>query len=183
MSQTKKKFITKTFRIDADCEKILDEEAKKRGITVSALHNIILCRFIFDDRFFLDRGKITLSDSTFNHLINILTDEELDSVGELAGLTRPKLIIACMNKKLNFENIVEFVTNILGKYWGWFTTKYSTIDDKKIFILEHNFDSRFGIFLHGYFQSMLKEIINGDIISEIGEDYITIAIKNSQIIN
>ncbi len=177
----KSKFITKTFRINLESEKILNEDAQKMGITLSSLHNMILNRYIYEERFFEKKEKIILTNATFNHIIKYLSDEELDSIGRSSGQTRPKIILATMNKQFDFENCLEFISNILGKYWGWFTLNRSNNNNEVLLVFKHQYDCRFGIFLHGYLQSMFSEIIDDEIMSEIGEDYLTVIIRKSQI--
>jgi hypothetical protein len=53
-----------------------------------------------------------------------LTEEQAEQKGNVAGLKIPALVFKQHNIKPTIDSIMKYYFELLGKYAGWFTSRY-----------------------------------------------------------
>ena len=172
---SKPKPLTRTFRIDAGYDEVLIEEADKRGISVNNLMNHILKEFSESLRFKDKGNSITLAPQTLQNLIVNLTDEEIDKAGILSGKTRAKDNLLMRGKVLQRENILWYISEILGEYSDWFTCDVYERKDHTLIFLRHIYNEKWSMFLSSFLNEMFIETL--DIEPEIESSDSSVSVK------
>jgi len=152
--------ITRTFRINADWDAILREDAERRGISVNVLMNLILRRYANFDRLCRDRNIICLQKPGFHKLIENMPSEHLAKAGELAGSKDIQNIIDMLGLPPNYDSFAH----LLEKHYGgpdcamWFNCFHHRQQRIDFFHLQHGLGREWSIYLERYFLSYLKTL-------------------------
>jgi hypothetical protein len=154
------KMVTRTFRINPDYDKILDEEAKKHGLSVSALLNQIIRQYVLMARFTEKVPAITIQYKTFEPLLDHINDKDLIDEAEKAGSILPEEAILQRGEKLNLHSVTWLITNVYGRYGNWFTSTQSTISGNDRIHLAHQMNHKWSTYLGSYVTSMYNSILD-----------------------
>ena len=77
--------ITRTFRIKAEWDDVMKNEAERQGISVNVLANLIFRRYVLLGRWAKERNAIVLTQRTFQELITALPEEKIALLAEKNG--------------------------------------------------------------------------------------------------
>jgi antitoxin component of RelBE/YafQ-DinJ toxin-antitoxin module len=72
---------TRSFRVDNDLSKILDEEAERMGVSVNGLVNMILKRYAEFTRFLSKIDLVIINRELLNSLLDRYTEEDIYGLG------------------------------------------------------------------------------------------------------
>ena len=103
-------------RLNSDLELSLREEAEKKGITLSALINNVLARYMLWDRMFERFNLITLDNSSFKYLLDSVSVEVAANCGKLTG-ERIKGFIQFRHGEISVQNFLKWLDQS-SKYLG-----------------------------------------------------------------
>jgi hypothetical protein len=169
--------ITRTFRLNPEFDKILNSEAEKHGLTVSALLNQIIRQYVVITRFTERVPAITLSYRTFSPMLDCVSDKDLVDVAEKTGSIIPEEAILQRGEKLTFESVNWFIETVYGKYGNWFNPFVSQVNGEERVHLAHQLDHKWSQYIGSYMHSMFKSIIDIEQKIETREHSITIHLK------
>jgi hypothetical protein len=173
--------VTRTFRVEKDWDEILKEEAQWQGISVSALLNLIVRRYVVSQRF-LDRSPtITIQDKELDLLLKKISENDIENAGMDSGLLLPEEALLSRGFPLNFESLAWLIEEIYGRYGGWFEVDHYATDKHYLFHLRHNISKKWSIYVSSFISSMFTSLLDIDIDPEIREDSVTIYIPNKEI--
>jgi hypothetical protein len=172
-----KKTTTRTIRIDEEYDDILKLEADRRGISVNALMDQILKRYVEAQRYFDNQTAIVLSDSTLLELIGFLNTEMLSIAGTHSGIDRPKDRLLMRGLPLNYESVIWFISQVLGEYNGWFRSDYHLGKDKVQIHLRHRLGMKWSTFLQSYIEGMFFELFDIKPEFQVLDHSVTISIN------
>ncbi|MCK4583375.1 hypothetical protein KAU18_08680 [Candidatus Bathyarchaeota archaeon] len=173
--------VTRTFRVKKDWDEIIKEEAQWQGISVSALLNLIVRRYIVSQRF-LDRSPtITVQNKEIDLLLKKLSENDIEEAGMDSGLLLPEEALLSRGFPLNFESLAWLIEEICGRYNGWFKVDHYVTDQRYLFHLRHNISKKWSIYVGSFISSMFKSLLDIDIDPEIREDSVTIYIPIKEI--
>lgn len=175
------KTVTRTFRLDQKWDLILEKEAERRNISVSALLNQIVLRFVFADRHYVEGLAITLPSKTFASLVERMRMEDAAEVGHNTGLTIPEDRFLMRGVPQDYKSVIWFVEEILDKYNGLFQCVHHETRDKNFLHLRHNFGKNWSHFLSNYMVALFRSVLNLDVSTELREDSVTVYISNKAI--
>ena len=176
--QTRRKTVTRTFRINEEWDRILQEEAEKQGITVSALMSQILCRYVTSERFFERYQNITIGNKTLNAVIKKTSARNLATVGKSEGAIRPREQLLTVGLQPNFGSVCWLIEEIYDRNNYWYRCEHHVIKEQNVFNLIHNIDKNWSIFIGSYMASMFKALLNVDVTTEIEDDSVTVYVDN-----
>jgi hypothetical protein len=171
------KMITRTFRLNPEYDKILNDEAEKHGLSVSALLNQIIRQYVLVSRFTERVPAITLSYTTFAPMLERIPDKDLVEVAEKTGSIIPEEAILQRGQKINFDTINWFIDVIYGKYGNWFDSSQSIINGEERIHLNHQLNHKWSQYLSGYLRSMYESILDIEPKVETRENSVTIYLK------
>jgi len=169
--------ITRTFRLNPEFDKILNDEAEKHGLSVSALLNQIIRQYVLVSRFTERVPAITLTYHTFTPILEHIPDKDLVEVAEKTGSIIPEEAILQRGQKLNFDTINWFIDVVYGKYGNWFDSNQSIINGEKRIHLTHQLNHKWSQYLGGYMRSMFESILDLQPTIETRENSVTLYLK------
>jgi len=156
------KTITRTFRIRAEWDHILQEEAERQGISVNVLVNLILRKYALFDRWARGYNVITLTQRTFREIIDNIPVEKLALAGEKSGSSDAQNILDLTGLPQNYHSFVYLVSEHFGNSdWSmWFNCYRHSHENNDIFHLQHNLGPGWSTYLQKYLLSFLKSLEN-----------------------
>jgi hypothetical protein len=154
---------TRTFRLEAELDEALREEAEDLGTSVNGLMNQILNKYVKADRYFDTSQLIIISPETMNNILANLTLEEAYQTGVKSGETTPKNRLLMRGKTVNRQNIIWFIEEILGEINGWFECSRHERDDHTLFLLRNSYGEKWSKFLAGYISRMTEASLDMEI--------------------
>lgn len=171
--------VTRTFRINAEWDEALQEEAENKGVSVNVLVNQILRRYALYTRW-ADKGNIMkVTKPMFHKILNELSEETLESLGEGSGLTDVLDILNMMGKPVNYDSLVYMISEHLGgnDLFRWFTCYHHIQGDKDLFHLQHSFGLGWSKFLNKYLKNSLKSLSKVEVESNIYPFAVNLLVK------
>lgn len=160
MSKTRRETTTRTFRINADYDRVMLEESERRGQSVNALMDQVLQRYVESFRYQENQMSLSFSNTTFTAFLDKLTDDEVKEIAHQAGIDRANEGLLMRGKAVDFENVIWFVKQVLGEYNGWFRCEVSNRQGSTLLYLRHSMGYRWSLFLHSYVASIFKESLD-----------------------
>ena len=151
---------TRSFRVDNDLSKILDEEAERMGVSVNGLVNMILKRYAEFNRFLSKIDLVIINRELLNSLLDSYTEEEIYGLGISLGEVIPRDTILFWKKTLTQETVVDYIEKIICRYGYLGTYDEVNQNDLKIIVIRHRLGRKGSQFFHGYLKSALKSTLN-----------------------
>lgn len=177
---SKKKTITRTFRINEEWNKVLQAEAKRLRVSVNTLMNQILRRYSIFHRFADRYGVLTIPNETFIPILEAASETGLAEAGKISGSTRPKDGLLMMGRPLDFNSLIWMIDELYGgpDFGRWFKCDHHIKINQDIFHLRHNLGKKWSIFTSNYLTYMFKSILDLDVKPELLDQAMTIKIKH-----
>ena len=169
--------ITRTFRLNPEYDKILNDEAEKHGLSVSALLNQIIRQYVLVSRFTERVPAITLTYHTFAPMLERIPDNDLVEVAEKTGSIIPEEAILQRGQKLTFETVNWFIDVVYGKYGNWFDSTQTIVNGQERIHLAHQLNHKWSQYLGSYMRSMFESILEIDPKVETRENSVTLYLK------
>jgi len=169
--------ITRTFRINPEYDKILNEESEKHGLSVSALLNQIIRQYVLVSRFTQRVPAITLTYHTFAPILERIPDKDLVDVAEKTGSIIPEEAILQRGKKLTFDNLNWFIDTVYGKYGNWFDSTQTIMNGEERIHLAHQLNHKWSQYLGSYMRSMFESTLDIEPNVETRANSVTIYLK------
>jgi hypothetical protein len=156
----KQKTVTRTFRITAEWDNILKQEANKQGTSINVLVNSIFQNYALFDRWAHDYNSVSLTQNTFQNLLSLIPEDRIASAGKKSGSTDIENITDLIGLPQTYDTFRYLVSTHFGgsKRAMWFTCCHHVQENSDIFHLQHNLGRRWSIFLEEYFLSHLKKM-------------------------
>jgi hypothetical protein len=170
----KEKTVTISFRVNESAFKALQEEAKKRNISLNTLANQMFIQFAEYDRF-LDRFRmVRLSTPTLKRIINAATDDKIIDAGRQAGGSVPESFILAKSGEITLSSILEYL-RLMGAHANLFDYSDIVHSGRNSVTLTHDLGVKGSLFLANYVRSILQSIdMDGNVMQY--PDAITIEI-------
>lgn len=160
--------ITRSFRFEADVLSVLDEEAKRMGISVNALVGIILRRYVEFTRYQSKIDMVVINREVLTSLIDLLSEEELYTMGVKLGQTVLADTIMFWKKETTEKAVMEYIEKMVCRYG-----RLGTYDERRMpggqmaIVVRHRLGKNGSRFLEGYLHEGLKHTVGIDAIFEI----------------
>jgi hypothetical protein len=159
------KMVTRTFRINPEYDRILNEESAKHGLSVSALLNQIIRQYVLITRFTENVPAITLQYRTFEPLLNRINNKDLVDEAEKAGAILPEEALLQRGERLDLESTEWFINTVYGRYGNWFESTKKILNGKERIHLSHQLNQKWSTYLGSYMTSLFISIL--DIYPEV----------------
>lgn len=168
---------TRSFRVDRELSRVLDEESERMGVSVNALVNMILKRYSEFTRFLSKIDLVVVNRELLKSLFDSYPDEDIFGLGVSAGEIIPRDTILFWKKTLTFETVLEYIDKIICRYGFLGTYDETNQNGKRIIVIRHRLGKKGSQFLHGYLKSTLKNTLNLDSSFELTESSVKLEIS------
>jgi hypothetical protein len=159
--------ITRSFRFESDVLTVLDEEAKRMGISVNALVGIILRRYVEFTRYLSKIDMVVINREVLTSLIDLLGEEEVYEIGVKLGQTVLADTILFWKKETTEKAVMEYIEKMVCRY-----SDLGTYDERRMpggemaIVIRHRLGKKGSRFLEGYLQGGLKHTLGIEAIFE-----------------
>ena len=171
----KRKTIGRSFRIDEEWIKVLNEEAEKQGISVNSLMNRLLQQYAHI-RYMLRYGAITLTRKGFSAILESCPEESIRINARNAGSTIANDIHRTIGAPSNYNYMVFLIKQLLSDFANWFECDHHIRRSKEIFHLRHDLGTNWSIYLAEAASEMFKTVLHKKVTTEISDSSATITI-------
>lgn len=152
--------ITRSFRFDADVLSVLDEEAKRMGVSINALVGIILRRYAEFTRYLSKIDMIVINREVLTTLLDQLGEEELHKIGSNLGETVLADTIMFWKKETTEKALMEYIEKMMCRYGHLGTYDERTMPGGEMaIVVRHRLGRKGSRFLEGYLQGGLKHTV------------------------
>ena len=104
------KTVTRSFRINENAFLALEEEAKKRNISLNTLVNQLFMSYA-NDRYFQRLGMIKMSKATFRKILNAAPANEIVEVAREVAQNISRTIILARYGTMSLTSVLEYLNN------------------------------------------------------------------------
>jgi len=160
------KAVTRTFRLDKAWDRVIEQEAEKKGIAVSSLLENIVKSYSLHYRWIEILKSITFSPGIFKEFLDAIDDETLKQIGETVGKTVPMQDFLIRGDEITPEVARYFITQLLGRYGNWCKV-VDHKDTKAYYYIQHEYGHKWNVFLGAYISSFYANNLHINIVSEI----------------
>ena len=175
MLNRKRKTVGRSFRIDEEWLNVLNEEAKKQGVSVNSLLNRLLQQYAYL-RYMLRYGAITLTSKGFRGILECCPDDKILEIGINAGENIVKDLLLTIGVTPTYEFVLFLVNKLLSEFAGWFECDHHIKKDKEILHMRHDLGRKWSLYLSGITTGTFNALLNTEIGIEISDSSVTITI-------
>jgi hypothetical protein len=157
-ASNKNKLVHSSFRIKENVLHSLEEEAGKRGITLSLI-NKTLEDYATCDMYFERLGFILVSKDFLRNVFSLLKGKkEIDEIGRKLGQTIAKEYVSYFYPELNGTTLVQF----LGLWFRRFQSYHHRVDNRvQCFTVSHDINMSFSLALKAMLGSLIEPVALG----------------------
>jgi hypothetical protein len=159
------KAVTRTFRLDRAWDRVLEEEAEKRKMSVSNLLENIVSDYSHFYRWVEVLHAITFSPGTFKEFLEAIDEEELKRIGEKVGKMVPVHGFLVRGDKITPEVARYLVTQLMGKYGNWCRVADHE-NQRAYYYIKHDYGPKWSVFLGAYVSSFYANVLGKKIECE-----------------
>ena len=169
------KTVTRSFRINESAFLALEEEAKKRNISVNTLVNQLFLSFANFDRYFQKFGMAKISKVAYRKTLRSVPDAEVTELAREVAQNSGKVIILARHGTVSLKGILDWLQD-LSDYAQWF--QYNEVNSpggSHVITLTHDLGVKFSTFMVAYARELFGQITMVPKLSST-EDSITISV-------
>ena len=160
---------TRTFSISKVLVQALENEARSRGISTSALMNQTLDRAV-RQTWPSEKVFVTvIPHYMINGLLGEMSTEGLRKVAE-SSAKQYKSMASLYGTKRSLESVLEMMDKITGPYFGWFVYTHSAEGRDHRILLTHTIGKKWSVWLEAYFVTLFMEMLEIPLKSSITDN-------------
>ncbi|RDJ31146.1 MAG: hypothetical protein DWQ18_03810 [Crenarchaeota archaeon] len=154
MSEVKKTKTSVTFRLDPNNLRILNEEAKKKEISLNTLANQIVSSYVDWHSAATQAGFVSLRKQLIKLLLEKYSGSEIMNIAEKVAADTTKDIVLLLRQKYNIETAL----NVIETWIRISNYPYSHIIDetKHTFVIQHDMGAKWSIYLSGLYKYVFE---------------------------
>jgi hypothetical protein len=177
-SSTRKKTVTRTFRIRNEWDNVLQKEAARQGVSVNVLLNKLLRKYSLYSRWSNRKNDASFPRQTLREILKTIQVESLAEAGTKSGALDAVNIVNSMGLTLNYESFVYLITEHLGgpHFARWFQCFHNTQGNKDIFHLQHDLGPEWSVFLEKYVLSFLRSMTDTEATTRVYDYAVTLEV-------
>jgi len=155
---TRKRTVLRSIRLTQEIDSQLRKDAEADGITVNSMINKILTKSIEWDTHVEKFNFVSISKETFQALIELCSDNEIEKVATAVGSQTIEAITLFLYQKLNLETVLKTISTY-SKYSGLFTSQIEVDEGNYSITLHHDLGNGWSIFLKCVFSQFISRAL------------------------
>ncbi len=169
-----KRFTHLSVRIPSDLNTHLVSESKRQGITLNALINRTLERYLTFDRLVDFDHSVVLEEQIFERLLEHIDNEDLAKVARDIGPKVVKRDFAFFNISATLDSLVSSYFRPAGKFSNKFDINVSGEFPNVKLVLSHEHGLKWSNFLREYCEGVIESVIGARPLITAEDDVVTI---------
>ncbi len=146
-------------------EKLLCDEASRRGLTVSELLSKLIAAGDEVERIEGQSQRIEelrFDPTSIKSIMNCAAESDFAEAGKKAGENSANFYLALMKRPCDYSNCFYLLTKELGEHRNWYsyTVKESAERTRLAFLDNNKLGNKWLAFIEGYVASMVKTLLN-----------------------
>jgi hypothetical protein len=172
---TRKKTITRTFRIRKEWDDILQEEAARQGVSVNVLLNKVLRKFSLYQRWADRNNDVNLPQQTLREILKTVSVESLAKAGSKSGASDVVNIVNDMGLMLDYDSFIYLIREHFGgpHFARWFQCFYHKQGNTDVLHLQHDLGPGWSVFLERYILAYLKSTTDTEVKTKVYDYAVT----------
>lgn len=162
-----------TFRIDKELIERLKKNAEEREVSLNALINQILRRYVEWELYEKKLGMISLPKQLVKEFCELLPNEEIIKLGEKMGKNMLADIIMFMKGKIDKDTFLSWLDTRL---------KHSSLEvnhcfegDLRTIIIKHDLGEKWSLYHKIVFEFIFQELLNKKVDIEYNENVLKVS--------
>ena len=169
------KTVTRSFRINEGAFLALEEEARKRNISLNTLVNQLFLSYANFDRYFQKFGMLKISKVAYRRTLKALSDQEIVEAAREVAQNSARVVLLTRYGTLSLVGVLEYLKSLAEHaYWFEYNEVLSS-GKERVVTLTHSLGEKFSIFMTAYSKSLFEQIAMNPKLTST-EDSITITI-------
>ena len=152
------KTVLRSIRLTVEQDKLLEEEAKKKNISVNSLLSKLIKKYAEWDRYAEKFGFVSIGRQGFRQLMDSLSEEALVAHGRNVGKMMAPDITRFWFGKLDLESFLSFIES-QSKYSGIYQFEAASQGRTHTITFHHELGSNYNIVLSNYFDEAIRNIV------------------------
>ena len=171
-----KKTVLRSIRISEDHDRLLEEEAKKKGISVNSLLAILITKYLEWDRFSEKFGYVSIARQGYKNLVESLSDDAIITHSKEVGSHSAPDITRFWFGKLNVQTLFAFL-ELYSKYTGLFHFERTSHGKSHLITFHHELGPRVNLALMTYIDQVVRNIAGVAPKSEAGNNSFNVSFE------
>jgi hypothetical protein len=167
----KRKTENRSFRINSDVLKGLEDEAERKKVSVNTLVGQLLADYINVGRHRIRLGTLSMSTSAFKLIIAATSDQDIVEAGAVAGRSVPRAYVSTKWGEETTKNLMSFIrenASVTGLY------DYSESPSTPGAItLTHPYGRKWSLYLSSFCEAAFDDA-GGKVLSEISDQAVVL---------
>ena len=153
------KTVTRSFRINESAFLALEEEAKKRNISLNTLVNQLFLSYANFDRYFQRLGMLKMSKVTFRKILKAAPDNEIIELASEVAQNSSRIIILARYGTLSLTSVLDYLNNLAD--YAYFVERSEVVSPggKRVITLIHSYGEKGSVFVNAYAKALF-DLIN-----------------------
>ena len=152
------KTVTRSFRINESAFLALEEEAKKRNVSLNTLVNQLFMSYTNFDRYFQRLGMLKMSKAAFRKILNAVPANEIVEAAQEIAQNASRTIILARYGTLSLTGLLEFLNNFADYAYFAERSEVVTPGEKRVLTFMHIYGEKGSIFIKAYVKSLFEQI-------------------------
>jgi hypothetical protein len=169
------KTVTRSFRINESAFLALEEEARKRNISLNTLVNQLFMSYANFDRYFQRLGMLKMSKVTFRKILKAAPDNEIVVQAREVAQNSSRIIILARYGTLSLTSVLDYLNNFAE--YANFVERSEVVSPggKRVITLIHSYGEKGSVFVKAYTKALF-ELINMEPKLSSTENSVTIEV-------
>ncbi len=164
------KTVTRTFRLDENLHKMLEDEAAKEKITVNSLLSRIIWNYQRRCQMCLHYNLMLVDPMVFKAFLDNMSEENIEQMGTSLGPVVLKENLARIGLSLNKKGVETVLVETLGEWTRWYDADVTETNDGKSYYLHHTLGRKWSIFLKSFFEKAMTDLLSLNLPIEMTEN-------------
>ena len=130
------------FRISPDLYNSLEEEARKKNVSLNTLLNQVVSIHARDDLLFEEEGFVKMTKNTLRVVLSLIPDDKLSEFGRLASTNGPDARMLARSDCITLDTVLDELR--LFSRSGWYSLNETRKNGKEIISLIHDLGPKTG---------------------------------------
>ncbi|MCI4355393.1 MAG: hypothetical protein L3K06_08535 [Thermoplasmata archaeon] len=170
------KSVLRSIRIRREIQQTLERDAASKGISVNALMNAILTRYVEWDRFTEKFGSVTIAKTGYLAMFEAIPDEEIDRLGDLVGGSNPRDMTLFWFKKLGLDAFLQYL-NLVARYGRTIEYEVERQGSEVTLLIRQEFGARHSRYLVHFFTAAIHAIVGTVPRAQMGRNSVVLRFR------
>jgi len=155
---------------------LLEQEAKRKGVSVNALLANLITKYSEWDRFAERFGIVSLGRQGFRSIFDLMTQEQLVAHGKQVGQESAPDFVRFWFGRLDLGTFLSFL-KLFSKYSGVFQYEVETQGRSHAITFHHELGPRYNVVLANYLDQAIRKIVGAAPKIEVGNNSLVVSFE------